>query len=154
VALAIVAALSALSIWAVVERGHAQNRAHALRVFNTSLQTQNASLTHEAQTLSTRLRNKREAARRTLVLLQVANRGLRGGVKVLLARRDVLNHAIASLEAQNGQLTAEVAHLNAQNKALAAEVNRLDAEAGQLETQLFVLQQEQETLSGDAQVLK
>jgi hypothetical protein len=154
VSLALITVFAGLGIWALIERGHAQSRAHDLQAFNGTLHATNTRLEQQKNALAKELKAKQQQASTTLRRLRAANRSLRREVADLQARRNTLARKIASLVAGNRRLATGIAGLNTENRRLAATIDRLNRADNRLQTRLFFLDQKQWTLASDASVLK
>lgn len=152
--LALVAVFAGLGIWALIEQGHAQSRAHELRVFNGRLQATNARLRKKRNRLATQLETKQAKTSATLSRLQATKHELQLEVVALRASRKELTRTISALQTQNSKLATNITHLNSANGSVAATINRLHRGYDRIATKLLSLDQTKQMLTSDASVLK
>jgi cell division protein FtsB len=163
-ALGLILVFAGLSVWALVERGHANTLFHKQKATSQKLSALNQVQKEASQALRKRLRALDRETRRTAVRakaqrarvkrLRGENRLLTADVGRLRSTRTVLDREIKALRAQNRRLVADIARFNAENRALARKINRLDASFERLTNQLEDAQATGRSLVGDADILK
>jgi predicted nuclease with TOPRIM domain len=169
-ALALVAVLTALSVWALIERVHANHSFHAQqvqtriangllaeqRVINTALETSKGNLTRQNTKLikqNKKLTNNTDAQNVHVAQLRQTNRRLQTETTRLRSVRTDLDRAITSLRTHNRQLSDRIAHVKAQNRTLAAKATTLDDAYVELARQLRTQGRDHELLVKGAATL-
>ena len=139
-ALALAAIFGALSVWALIERGHANRLFHDQQAISLDLGARNARLVRARNEAKAAVRTReQELARQNhgVRLLRSTHRTLTRDVAQLRKTRDGLDRRIASVRAQNRRLAAGIARFNSQNRTLAARINGLDSSYSGLSTELM-----------------
>jgi len=122
VALALIAIFAGLSVWALVERSHANDLLHEQEAASQALRDR-------LRTLNADLKKQQEGATaqtETVKELTATNQSLTTQTAQLQSTSDDLNGQVASLRKQNKNLEKGIVRFNAQNGALAARINNLD----------------------------
>jgi len=156
-ALALVAVFAALSVWALIERRHANQAFRAEKVLFNEKRDANRALRDRVVKLNKRLRHRSTvtAAQDAKVeQLRATNKSLRAETTALTTRRDVLDGQIASLRTDNRKLANGIARFNKQNDALATKINKLDGAYARLIAERNDLQREHAFLMSTGDILK
>jgi hypothetical protein len=163
-ALALVLVFAGLSVWALVERGHANTLFHKQKRTSQKLSALYQVQKEASAALQGRLdhltkQKKKQiaaaAVRKARVRrLRAVNGRLRADDTRLEGTRAGLAHRVATLRAHNGALAGAIRRLRTQNDRLTTRIDDLDSQYDRLAAELSQSRSVREKLLGDAGILR